>query len=149
GRDVFAPAAAALACGGSLHHIGAPTTDIMNSAPVRGELAAPGLLEGEGIHVGHFGNLVTSLGSFDLDWGTLKLRWQPEVQIEASSAEVMIGDRQINGIQSTYAESQPGTLLALINSDNQLEIAVNQGNAAKLAQAKVGDRVQVRFRSNS
>jgi S-adenosyl-L-methionine hydrolase (adenosine-forming) len=69
--------------------------------------------------------------------------------IEAATVRVMLGDQVITSIRATYGEASPGDFLALINSDRQLEIAVNQGNAARMIDAKIGDPVRVSFTPQS
>ena len=150
GRDLFAPAAADLACGRSLSEIGSPTADVfqLNLFPIK--RIAPDTLEGEIIHTDHFGNLVTSLGPFewDSDARTL-LSTKLDIVTRASSIAVSFGEWQITGIHATYGLTRPGDLLALINSDRRLEIAVNQGSAAELTGAKLGDPVKLTFKPRS
>jgi hypothetical protein len=43
-----------------------------------------------------------------------------------------IGGKTISGIQRTYAQGEPGRLMALINSSGFLEIASNQASVAKI-----------------
>ena len=147
GRDLFAPAAADLAWGRSLNEIGSPTADVMRLNVFRSERIAPDTIEGEIIHIDHFGNLVTSLGPFEWDIERSKL-WNAKLDllIEAANAVVIFGDRHIARINVTYGQTHPSDLLALINSDQQLEIAVNQGNAAQLMAAKLGDPVTLKLR---
>jgi S-adenosylmethionine hydrolase len=150
GRDVFAPAAADLACGRPLNEMGIPLTDLGRIAWRRIEMQGPDMMIGEVIHIDHFGNMVTSLGPFawqDTGRQTV-LQWkpgQPSLAVDALTAQVEFGGRQLSPIRATYGETQPGDLLALINSDEQLEIAVNQGNAARLLGAKLGDTVRLHF----
>ncbi|MEP7289811.1 MAG: SAM-dependent chlorinase/fluorinase [Chloroflexota bacterium] len=151
GRDLFAPAAADLASGRSLNEIGSPIVDIARPALLRTDHVARDILEGEVIHIDHFGNIITSLGHFDWrnEGRNLLLERKPEISFEALATQVMVGDTQIIGIQGTYGFTPPGTLLALINSDRQLEIAVNQGSAASLTGVQLGDRVRIRFKLRS
>jgi S-adenosylmethionine hydrolase len=146
GRDLFAPAAADLACGRSLNEIGSPTADIVRLNLFRAERAAPDTLEGEIIHIDHFGNLVTSLGPFAWDSEARNLHsMKLDVSINATNATVQLGEHHITGIHATYGQTRPGDLLALINSDRQLEIAVNQGNAAQSTGAQLGDPVTLKL----
>src|SRR5258706_1322237 len=150
GRDLFAPAAADLACGRSLSEIGSPTADVfqLNLFPIR--RIAPDTLEGEIIHIDHFGNLVTSLGPFEWDSDAHNLlSTKLDIVTRASSITVSFGEWQITGIHATYGLTRPGDLLALINSDRRLEIAVNQGSSAELTGAKLGDPVKLTFKPRS
>jgi hypothetical protein len=155
GRDLFAPVAGELACGRTLPELGTPTVDLVRIALPQISLAGDTTLSGEIIHIDHFGNLVTSLGPLEWqsEWHNLRLHQKgdllhttDDVVFEAASAEVIVGSQRLAGIHTTYATSRPGDLLALVNSDRQLEIAVNQGSAAQQIGARIGDPVQVIFR---
>jgi S-adenosyl-L-methionine hydrolase (adenosine-forming) len=151
GRDLFAPVAARLACGSALSEVGSPTADLARISLARVDLSEPSMFVGEVLHIDHFGNIVTSLGPLEWQDGGRSLLLagrsdQPEIVFPASSAEVVLGARRLSGIQPAYGAAHPGDLLALINSDRQLEIAVNQGNAARLLGCQIGDSVQVYFK---
>ena len=47
----------------------------------------------------------------------------------------------------TYSDATPGTVVALASSDGRLELAVAQGNAAKVLHATVGTGVTLVFPS--
>jgi S-adenosyl-L-methionine hydrolase (adenosine-forming) len=148
GRDLFAPVAADLACGCTFQDVGTPTVDLVQSMPPRISLTSPTTLEGEVIHIDHFGNIVTSLGPFEWRDQTLRLLDSKSgdfVTLNAPGAEVNFGNHQIKSIGATYGSTQPGELLVLINSDKMLEIAVNRGSAAQITSAQFGDPVQIRF----
>lgn len=145
GRDVFAPAAAALACGEDLLKLGTPTTDVLRLEPYRLEMVESGQLTGEVIHIDHFGNVITSLGPFEWSGAALTLR-DPSIRLEAASADIIIDSQRIAGIHATYGDLPSGELMAVINSDRQLEIAVNQGNAARQINAEIGQGVTIIFK---
>ena len=52
---------------------------------------------------------------------------------------IRIGDRTVIGLSRTYADGE--RLLALIGSSGHLEIALREGNACALLDAKIGDEV--------
>jgi S-adenosylmethionine hydrolase len=136
GRDLFAPAAARLAAGAPLESLGTPL-DTLVTLPPPAFASEPGALTGEVIYIDHFGNVVTSLGQFA--WqsdGSLRLspRLRPgadSLSVPANHLTITIGQQRYAAIVSTYAHSAPGDSLALINSAGMLEIAVNQGHAAR------------------
>lgn len=115
GRDLFAPAAAALAGGQfKLAELGRQTTNW-----VPGWIDEP-VLEGNKISgivvtIDHFGNLITNI-SGDL----LRRMTDPHVPIAGKRLAV----------RRTYGDAAPGEELALINSFDVLEIARSQGSAA-------------------
>ncbi len=111
GRDVFAPAAAALGRKTSLDSLGSPATDPIirrTPEPVR---EADGWLRGEVIVIDRFGNAVTNL-------------------VGAHVGAIRIGSREIP-LCRTYADVSAGKPHALIGSSGLIEIAVRDGSAAQ------------------
>ncbi len=130
GRDIFAPAAAWLAKGGNPAHLGAPVLE-----PLRLPLPETLWLEespktGRIVHIDRFGNCITNI------------RRRRGGKTDASLA-VVVGAKQIP-LRQTYGETPFGALLALFGSSGRLEIAVNQGNAARLLGLSRGDTVHIR-----
>ncbi len=149
GRDVFAPTAARLASGLPLLQIG-QAIDHLVMMPTPVLRITETCIQGEVIHIDHFGNLITSIGEFQHDdqhlmpgpvWG----EHRHTVQFTASTAEVQIHGQRIMGIQRTYADQPAGVLMALIGSSRFLEISVNQGNAADVLRAGIGDLVEIKL----
>jgi len=129
GRDIFAPVAAQLS-------LGSPPTDFGEAIPSVTVLplpypyqAADGSLTGHIIHIDSFGNLITNIKSADL----------PQTK---RTITVEIGNQLISGLSRTYAEGEG--LLALIGSNEHLEVSLKEGNACTLLDAKVGDEVKIR-----
>jgi S-adenosylmethionine hydrolase len=124
GRDVFAPAAAALARGESLDSLGvdAPQPIIRRTPePTR---RADGAIEGEVIFVDRFGNAVTNL-------------------VGARGGTIEVGKLTID-LRRTYAEVESGCALALVGSTGLVEIAVRDGDAARALGLKRGSVVALR-----
>ena len=130
GRDIFAPAAAHLACGVDLREMGeevglselAALHDL--EEPVRG---SGGSWLGEVVHVDRFGNLVTNLRGTHASDGR----------------SIEIAGERIRGLSRTYGDVGSGELVAYVGSSGYLEIAVREGSAATKLGADVGDPVQV------
>lgn len=129
GRDLFAPIAAHLARGVPLNELGTPIDD-----PVRLDFPEP---QQQGktwkaliVYVDRFGNLITNL---------------PADRLGSSLAEVRvrIGNHRIEGIAPSYGHRPIGSLVAVIDSDGFLEIALVNGNAAHKLGLKEGDIVEV------
>ncbi|HET6429064.1 MAG TPA: SAM-dependent chlorinase/fluorinase [Phycisphaerae bacterium] len=134
GRDIIAPVAARIASGLPLSRLG-PPPDTMELLELPGmELGADGVVSGKIVHVDRFGNLITNLPEAFLagTFGSL------------SACQVTCAGRGVGPILRTYSSVPPGAPLALINSANLLEIAVNAGSATVDLGADVGDDVQVR-----
>ncbi|MCL5037261.1 MAG: SAM-dependent chlorinase/fluorinase [Chloroflexi bacterium] len=117
GRDIFAPAAALLAKGVPPEEIGS-----IHPSPVR--LGIPSVipegnkLQGEVIHIDHFGNLVTNFRPEDL-----KGTFDPLISIVGHN---------IKGISKNYSEVGEGETLALWGSTGHLEISIHKGRAGDL-----------------
>ena len=125
GRDVFAPAAAALAAGKSLADLGSSITDEYR-APRTPPRAEGGTVTGEVIHVDHFGTLVTNLTSEHV----------------ASGARLVIG-RHAVVVARTFADVPPGALVAFVGSGGTIEIAARDSSAAMVTQQTVGAAVRI------
>ena len=132
GRDIFAPVGAALAKGVPLAELGPVITD-----PVRLSLPKPEkTLTGWRTHVtvvDIFGNLTTDLPASELEG-------------QESVLFRLLG-QEMRGLVDSYGHAQPGALVALVDSENFVEIAAVNGSAAKVLGAQIGDIVDVIFKS--
>jgi S-adenosyl-L-methionine hydrolase (adenosine-forming) len=118
GRDVFAPAAARLSTGEALHQLGTAIDErlVLVKEQPKGNV-------GEVIAIDRFGNIITNL--------------MQAADVEINGVEVML--------QVAYGDVGEGELLALINSDGLLEIAVRNGSAAERLGISRGARVTLRL----
>ena len=115
GRDVFAPAAAHVAAGWELSRLGPRVMDpVRLQWPEVRELA--GTVAGAVVHVDRFGNLVTSIHA-------------DAVAPLGPTASVRVGGRRFP-VVGTYGELPPGAAGGVLGSQDRLEIAVREGNAA-------------------
>jgi S-adenosyl-L-methionine hydrolase (adenosine-forming) len=124
GRDVFAPAAAALARGAALESLGEPIDDPVirrTPEPVR---EADGGLRGEVIVIDRFGNAVTNL-------------------LAVHGGNVNVGSIEVP-LRRTYADVEPGEPVALVGSSGLIEIAVRDGSAAATLGLTRGSVVKIR-----
>jgi hypothetical protein len=124
GRDVFAPAAAALARGANLDSLGAPFHDPVVRRTPEAVREADGWLRGEVIMVDRFGNAVTNL-------------------LGLHGGEVRVGSRNIP-VCRTYADVASGEVVALVGSSGLIEVAVRDGSAASALGLERGTVVRVR-----
>jgi S-adenosyl-L-methionine hydrolase (adenosine-forming) len=141
GRDVFAPAAAYAALG--VRDFGEALDEIIQ-LPQASVKISPTMIEGEVVHIDHFGNMISSIGR--LHWEGEKLRLQANKEsyrFRASEVQISIGETRLQGIQNAYYQVAQGDLLAQIDSNGYLEIAVNQGSAAKRLKADLGTIVRI------
>jgi len=134
GRDIFAPVAAHLAGGMALEEVGcalcaADLKTLKLAAPTVSGRTVAGVVTA----VDHFGNLLTNIGR--------------ELLSAAAPAgggrrfQVRVAGQRIQGVFTHYAAAAEGCLMALVDSDGYLEIAVRGGSAADRLGAGPGDAV--------
>ena len=124
GRDVFAPAAAALATGVSLDSLGERLADPTVRRTPEPHRASDGSIIGEVIHVDRFGNAVTNL-------------------IATRGGVVELAETTLPLLR-TYGDAGPGAYLAVIGSSGLIEIARRDGHAASGLGLFRGTRVVLR-----
>ena len=124
GRDLFAPAAAALARGTPLDTLGDPWSSPVVRRTPEATRRDDGGIEGVVITVDRFGNAVTNLVS-----------WRGGV--------VEVHGRRLP-IVRTYADVEAGGAAALVGSSGLLEIAVRDGSAAAALGLARGSTVVLR-----
>ncbi len=132
GRDIFAPVAAHLSTGLSPDFFGERIEDYKKIPLPTPKKLDDGTIEGEIIHVDRFGNLITNISHELLD---------------GTEYEIEINGKVIDGIKKTYGSVPPGEPLALIDSFDMLEIAINRGSAARAFGVKPRTPVRVRRKS--
>jgi S-adenosylmethionine hydrolase len=119
GREVFAPVAAHLSQGVSLKRMGSRLSDPLTlhfpKPQEEGEI-----LYGQIIRADNFGNLITNIHHEDL-----------ASFLESFKPVIEVGDLTIKKLSAIYADAEEGEPLALINSSDWLEIAVNLGRASQ------------------
>jgi S-adenosylmethionine hydrolase len=129
GRDLFAPAAAALLRGVPLHLLGSPFLE----QPERLATAEPHYegksIVGEIVYVDRFGTLVTNLS----------------VDAVPDYAVLEVEGLEIGRLRRTYGDVPTGGLLAYEGSGGAIEIAVRDGSAARRLGMGVGGRIRARL----
>ncbi len=125
GRDIFAPSAAHLANGVDVSDMGAAVESIA-CLPESACYFDNGTVTGSVVHSDIYGNLITNIPSDAL----------------GNEPEIHVLGHTISGLSNSYQESVGG-LMAIVGSQETLEIAVGEGNARTILNASVGDRVVV------
>jgi S-adenosylmethionine hydrolase len=119
--SVFAEAFAAHAKGKKLEAIGDINVSIRVKNPLRA-LLGNNWIEGQIIFIDNFENVVVNISKEEF-----------EEQRKGRSFKIVFKrDEVIDKISESYADVVEGEKLALFNSANYLEIAINKGNAAGL-----------------
>jgi S-adenosylmethionine hydrolase len=124
GRDVFAPAAAALARGRAVDSLGTPFAGAVLRRTPEPRRIESGHIAGEVILVDRFGNVVTNLVG------------RRDMLVEINGREIPI--------VRTYSDVESGSPLALVGSNGLIEIAIRDGSAASELQLTRGDQILTR-----
>jgi len=131
GRDVFSPVAAHLAAGVRPASFGKLIDDYLRLAFYKPTRTGKRVWSGTVLHVDRFGNLITNFSVDDF----------PDVITRAF--DLGIGLEKISRLALTFSEGEPGELLVLMGSSGYLEVAVNQGSAARRLGCGSGAPVQL------
>ncbi len=127
GRDVFAPAAAAVASGTPVGALGPERADMIAvELPVA--IRDGDALRGEVVYVDRFGNLTTNIQA---------------AMLATSVDHAEIGGHRAIPFVPAYATVERHALLALINSWGLVEIAVRDGDARAMLGVGVGTPVLI------
>jgi S-adenosylmethionine hydrolase len=135
GRDVFAPVAAALACGVEASSFGVEISDwvrLESLPPVKHE---DGKIEARIIHIDRFGNCITNLTKEHLG-DELMDGWQ-----------LSIRGRSIDSLRTFFGDEGTGErddVFAIWGSAGFLELAARNASAAEVLKARVGQPAQFR-----
>jgi hypothetical protein len=138
GRSVFAPAAAWLAKGTDILNFGEPIEDYVKLALPKAKMVGDTLLKGTVLHVDRFGNLITNISREDYN--------DARAKAPGETFKVTIGKAEINGLKEYYGQVAKGELIAVFGSTNFLEIAQNQGSAAKALSLARGAEVGIQLK---
>jgi S-adenosylmethionine hydrolase len=132
GRDIFGPGGAHLAKGVPLQSLGElldPAT--LATFPLsRPERRPDGSITAQVVVIDSFGNLTTNLPA---NWLASSPNW-----------EIEVAGQRVYGLQRTFGDVAEDQLIAFIDSENFLAIAVRNGNAARKLGAQEGDKVFLR-----
>ncbi|MCB8995235.1 MAG: SAM-dependent chlorinase/fluorinase [Bacteroidales bacterium] len=133
--DIFCEAACKLASGISIENIGKVIKEINVRKPLRPTIE-DSTLTGSVIYIDSYQNAITNIS-----------RELFEKLIQNRSFEIYVQSKhyRISNISKLYNEVPVGELLALFNSIGLLEIAINNGNAARLLNLDTNSTVRIEF----
>jgi S-adenosylmethionine hydrolase len=131
GRDIMAPVAARLAAGLAPEQLGPPQGDLVRIDWPQPR-PTPYEVHGEVLVIDSFGNAITNI-----EQAHVQALGQP------GSLAVRCGGRQIRGIVHAYGAALSGEVVALVDSQGRLEIAVVESSAAKELGIAPGEQVVV------
>lgn len=133
GRDIFAPVGAHLSMGRRVPEVGSPVealTPMHWALPISD---AEGI-QGWVVHVDRYGNCITNIS-----------RKMISESRQDRELKCYVGNASVENIFPTYENVAHGEPVAIYNSIDHLEIAVNRGNAAQLLNLRKGSTVNLMF----
>jgi S-adenosyl-L-methionine hydrolase (adenosine-forming) len=138
GRDIFAPVAAHLASGAQPERMGEliPLDSLVKlpvGAPRVYRTGKSITVVGQIMHIDRFGNIITNLPE----------RLLAPLLDQAPDVSVEIGGQSIKGLARAYTDVKEGQPVALIGSENLLEIAIRNSNAAHRMKVRTGGAVRL------
>ena len=133
GRDIMAPAAAHLSLGVDPDELGPPREAL---APIDwpGAEKLANRIDGQVTAIDSFGNLITNITR--------------EMLADVPTDEtvgIFCDEHETRGIFTTYSDQPAMTLIALVGSNDCLELAIVDDSAAMMLGVKVGAPVEVRW----
>ena len=132
GRDIFAPAAAALAGGFDFEEIG-PIVETPVRIALPEAATGDGIVSGEVKHIDRFGNLITNIKPGQLI----------NAGIEPRAMTAEISGTRIEMFVDHYASAPQGEAVLLVGSRGFLEVACRDGSAAEVLGAARGERLVI------
>jgi S-adenosylmethionine hydrolase len=129
GRDVFAPAAGALAGSADLSALGEPFSGIPERLAYTEPHYEGKSIVGEIVYIDRFGCLITNLTT----------------ELIPPYATMEVEDLDLGPLRRTFDDVTNGGLLAYVGSGGAIEIAVRNGSAARRLGIGIGGRVRARL----
>ena len=131
GRDIFAPIAAHLSLGTAIEAVGTEINDLIKISFSEPEVTQSGV-RGHIIHIDRFGNLITDIP-----------RKLFETVVSGRRFAIKLAGVKLNRISRSYADVPAGEPLAIFDSFDNLEIAVNHASATEVLGIQKGDDIQI------
>jgi len=129
GRDIFAAVAAHLASGVDPDRVGTPIKTLV-MLPVKEPTFTGGSISVEVLHLDRYGNVILNLRNDGEIAAKLK---------EGNLVKISIGKDSYSGpLVKTYGDMEKGRLILLYGGNGFLEIAMNQGSAARQLKVEPG-----------
>jgi S-adenosyl-L-methionine hydrolase (adenosine-forming) len=150
GRDIFAPAAAYLACGVRCQDFGQQVFDPVQLPFPRLDSPKPHTLYGEILFSDTFGNLLTSLGRFHFLNGELFLHepWVPAnlpTSFPVANLQLRLPSGSTLPWVDSFTDVPFGECAALLGSSGLLEIVAQRQSAEKILGLKGGETIILEY----
>ena len=136
-KDIFVKAACHFVRGGTIEMIGEQISDFQNKSASLKPVVSANSIRGSVIHIDSYGNAITNINK-DLFSKIRKER----------NFEILYGkeSEKIIKIVNKYKEVIEGERLSMFDSNNFLEISMNQGRADKLLGLEMYDIIRIEFK---
>ena len=136
-RDVFVIAACHLKRGGTLELIGKEIDDFRIKKNILMPVIESNLIKGVVTYIDNYGNAITNI-----DFKTF------EKNRRSRNFSILFGreDEEIKKLCTKYKEVEIAEKLAIFNSNNYLQISINQGNANSLLGLNFFDTIRIEFK---
>ncbi|MFW5710250.1 MAG: SAM hydrolase/SAM-dependent halogenase family protein, partial [Bacteroidota bacterium] len=133
--NVFVPAAIELLKKGNMHDLGNKVEEFNKQTLLR-PVIEENSITGTIIYIDSYRNAITNITRELFE----RIRRQRKFEIYVQSNHY-----KINRVNKQYNETSVGELLALFNTADLLEIAINSGNAADLLNLGINSSVRIKF----
>lgn len=130
---ILAPAVVKLANGAELQALGEPVSELRQMLHRQLRVTKTQLI-GHVVHIDHYGNLVTNISKKDFE----------EIHRGRPFA-ISFARESLNEILNAYFQVDSGDCVAVFNSEDLLEIAINNGNASELLGMHFDSPVMIHF----
>ena len=136
-KNIFVPAACHLARGGTMEIIGTATNDFKVNRMELKSVLETDIIRGSIIYVDRYGNAITNIKKNEFK----------QVQ-KGRLFTILFGreDEMITELSEKYKDVPTAEKLALFGENNQLQIAINQGQASKLLGLRLHEIVRIEFK---
>jgi S-adenosylmethionine hydrolase len=133
--NVFIKAAIHILDGEPFKNFSKKTEEYEKQIPLR-PVIEKNLINGSVIYIDSFSNAITNI---------TKETFEKVGQGKPFEIYIQSNHYKIDKVNSTYSDSISGELLAIFNSVNLLEVAINHGNAADLLNLTVNSAIRIKF----
>ncbi len=133
--ELFVPAACHLARSGKFEELGKPISQPERQVPLRPTIDNS-VITGSVIYIDSYQNAITNISKSLMDRIGNKRKF--EIFIKSNHYK-------LNRINLNYSETPVGDLLAIFNSADLLEVAINNGNASDLLGLSIGSAIRIKF----
>ena len=136
-KNIFAPAACHLARGGTMEIIGTTINDFEVKKMELKAVLQSNIIRGSVIYIDTYRNAITNISKNEFE----QIR-------KGRSFRILFGreDEMITELSTKYMDVTTAEKLALFGENNQLQIAINKGNASKLLGLRLYEIIRIEFK---